>query len=119
MFAALALLAAVSAIPARAAAGSSDWFTTDQGEVRLIAARASLAGQETQTLGLEFRMAPGWHIYWRSPGDAGYPPHLGWTGSANLAHADILWPAPQRFSVLGLETMGYSDAVVLPIAVRV
>ena len=64
-------------------------------------------------------MAPGWHIYWRSPGDAGYPPHLDWTGSANLAHADILWPAPQRFSVLGLETMGYSDAVVLPIAVRV
>ncbi|HYL31851.1 MAG TPA: protein-disulfide reductase DsbD domain-containing protein [Stellaceae bacterium] len=119
MFAALVLLAALSATSARAAAGSSDWFTTDQGEVRLVAARAALAGQETQTLGLEFRMAPGWHIYWRSPGDAGYPPRLDWTGSANLTHADILWPAPQRFSVLGLETMGYSDAVVLPIAVRV
>ncbi|HVA35838.1 MAG TPA: protein-disulfide reductase DsbD domain-containing protein [Stellaceae bacterium] len=113
------LLATVFAAPARAATASSPWFTTDQGEVRLIAARPALAGQETQTLGLEFRMAPHWHIYWRSPGDAGYPPHLDWTGSANLAHADVAWPAPQRFSVSGLETMGYTDAVVLPIAARV
>ena len=30
----------------------------------------------------------------------------------------IAWPAPQRFSVLGLETMGYTDAVVLPITAR-
>src|SRR5487761_87647 len=116
--AALALLVTFT-MPARAEPAASAWFTTDQGKVRLIAARAALAGQETQTLGLEFRMAPGWHIYWRSPGDAGYPPRLDWAGSANLAHADMLWPAPQRFSVLGLETMGYSDAVVLPIAVRV
>ena len=113
------LLAAAFATPARAATASSPWFTTDQGQVRLIAARAALAGQETQTLGLEFRMAPHWHIYWRSPGDAGYPPRLDWTGSANLAHADVAWPAPQRFSVSGLETIGYTEAVVLPIAARV
>lgn len=112
------MLAAVT-VAARAEPAASAWFTTDQGKVRLIAARAALAGQETQTLGLEFRMAPGWHIYWRSPGDAGYPPRLDWIGSENLAHADMLWPAPQRFSVLGLETMGYSDAVVLPITARV
>ncbi|MGH6994750.1 MAG: protein-disulfide reductase DsbD family protein, partial [Stellaceae bacterium] len=119
MVTALILLATVFAIPARAETASSAWFTTDQGKVRLIAAHATLAGQETQTLGLEFRMAPGWHIYWRSPGDAGYPPRLDWNGSTNLARADMLWPAPQRFSVLGLETMGYSDAVVLPVTVRV
>lgn len=115
----LVLLALTFTTPARAEPASSAWFTTDQGKVRLVAARAALAGQETQMLGLEFQMAPGWHIYWRSPGDAGYPPRLDWSGSANLAHADMLWPAPQRFSVLGLETMGYSDAVVLPVTVRV
>ena len=119
MVTALILFAAMFTMPARAETASSAWFTTDQGKVRLIAAHATLAGQETQTLGLEFRMAPGWHIYWRSPGDAGYPPRLDWNGSANLVRADMLWPAPQRFSVLGLETMGYSDAVVLPITVRV
>jgi suppressor for copper-sensitivity B len=112
------LLAIAVAAPASAAAASS-WFTTDQGEVRLIAAQTALDGQKTQTLGLEFRMAPHWHIYWRSPGDAGYPPRLAWTGSTNLAGADVAWPAPHRFAISGLQTMGYTDSVVLPIAARV
>ncbi len=114
----LALAALGTPVTSRAAA-ASPWFTTDQGRVRLIAAQPALAGQQTQTLGLEFRMAPRWHIYWRSPGDAGYPPRLDWAGSSNLARAEIAWPAPERFSVSGLETMGYSDAVVLPIAARI
>jgi suppressor for copper-sensitivity B len=112
------LLAAAFARPASAATASS-WFTTDQGAVRLIAARAGLAGQQIQTLGLQFQLAPHWHIYWRSPGDAGYPPRLDWKGSTNLASASVAWPAPHRFAVSGLQTMGYSDAVVLPITARV
>ena len=69
-------------------------------------------------LGLEFRLAPHWKIYWRSPGDAGYPPRLDWAGSTNLAGATMAWPAPQRFSVLGLDTVGYTDAVVFPITAQ-
>lgn len=109
---------AVFATPSRAATASS-WFTTDQGAVRLIAARAALDGHQIQTLGLQFQLAPHWHIYWRSPGDAGYPPRLDWKGSTNFAGATVAWPAPQRFAVYGLQTMGYSDAVILPITVRV
>jgi suppressor for copper-sensitivity B len=104
--------------PARAEDGASDWFVTDQGRVRLVAAAPAVGDAATVTLGLEFRLAPHWKIYWRSPGDAGYPPRLDWTGSTNLAEASVAWPAPRRFSVSGLETMGYSDAVVLPITVR-
>jgi suppressor for copper-sensitivity B len=63
-------------------------------------------------------MEEGWKISWRSPGDAGYPPSLDWTGSENLASATVSWPAPMRFSVLGFETLGYEDEVVLPIAAR-
>jgi suppressor for copper-sensitivity B len=102
---------------ARADAASA-WFQTDQGKVRLIAAQAALGDAREIMLGLEFQLAPHWKIYWRTPGDAGYPPHLDWTGSQNLDRADIAWPAPERFSVLGLETVGYSGAVVLPITAR-
>jgi suppressor for copper-sensitivity B len=52
-----------------------------------------------------------------SPGDAGLAPSIDWTGSGNLAAAEIAWPAPTRFSVEGLETQGYVDRVVLPIEV--
>lgn len=97
---------------------ASPWFATVQGKVRLIAAAPALGDAQSIMLGLEFQLAPHWKIYWRSPGDAGYPPRLDWAGSENLGSADIAWPAPERFSVLGLETVGYSGAVVLPITAR-
>lgn len=118
--AALAALAAalLGGAPARAADGASDWFVTDQGRVRLVAAQPSVDGAATLTLGLQFELAPHWKIYWRSPGDAGYPPRLDWKGSTNFAGATLAWPAPRRFSVLGLETVGYTGDVVLPITAR-
>jgi suppressor for copper-sensitivity B len=116
---ALALGALWPALPARAEEGASDWFVTDQGRVRLIAALPDVGDRKELQLGLEFRLAPHWKIYWRSPGDAGFPPRLDWKGSTNLADAAIRWPAPRRFSVSGLETLGYTDAVVLPITARV
>src|SRR5579863_2583529 len=103
---------------ARAEAGASDWFQTQQGRVRLVAAEPSVPAGDRVQLGLQFELAPHWKIYWRSPGDAGFPPQVDFAGSDNLAGATIEWPMPRRFSVLGLETMGYEDAVVLPIVVR-
>jgi suppressor for copper-sensitivity B len=102
----------------RAEPAASPWFVTEQGKVRLIAASPGVGTGNTVRLGLEFALAPGWKIYWRSPGDAGLPPVLDWTGSTNLAGATLLWPAPQRFSAYGLETIGYEGDVVLPIAAQ-
>lgn len=116
-----AFLAAACALLTSEAAradAASPWFVTDQGRVRLIAAQAAPGNADRVSLGLEFQLAPHWKIYWRSPGDAGYPPHLDWAGSENLAGAEMAWPAPERFSVLGLETVGYSGTVVLPIAAQ-
>jgi suppressor for copper-sensitivity B len=116
---ALASLVLLLAPAAHAAEAASDWFQTDQGKVRLVAAQSFVGADRDIELGLEFHLAPQWKIYWRSPGDAGYPPRLDWDGSQNLAGATIAWPAPMRFSVLGLETMGYEGDVVLPIRARV
>ncbi len=109
---------ALAAPAAAHADAASAWFQTDQGKVRLVAAQASVGDSSRILLGLEFDLAPHWKIYWRSPGDAGYPPHLNWAGSDNLASAAIAWPAPERFSVQGLETVGYEGRVVLPITAR-
>lgn len=98
---------------------ASSWFQTDQGKVRLIAAAPTVGVGTTVELGLQFELAPRWKIYWRSPGDAGFPPHLDWSRSDNLAAADLAWPVPQRFSVQGLETIGYEGSVVLPITATV
>jgi suppressor for copper-sensitivity B len=115
------LLPAAGYAHAQAVAGAdaaSPWYETDQGKARLIAANPDPGDTATVTLGLQFALAPHWKIYWRSPGDAGYPPQLDWKGSENLRAATIAWPAPERFSVEGLETVGYDGAVVLPITAR-
>jgi suppressor for copper-sensitivity B len=117
------LLACGLPAPSVAAQGAADpaasaWFETEQGKVRLIAATPQLGAADSVRLGLEFRLAPGWHIYWRAPGDAGLPPQVDWSGSRNLAAAEIAWPAPRRFSDFGLETIGYVGDVVLPITAR-
>jgi suppressor for copper-sensitivity B len=112
------LLAALALTPAPARAGASAWTTTEQSQVRLISATSAVGGAESLKLGLHVRLEPGWKIYWRSPGDAGFPPVLDWTGSENLAAAEIHWPAPRRFTLFGLETFGYTDEVVFPLTVR-
>lgn len=93
----------------------SAWSDSDVAAVRLIAG----ADGPTQTgripLGLEFDLAEGWKVYWRSPGDAGYPPELADQGSENLASLNLMWPAPERFSIFGLETFGYAGQPILPL----
>lgn len=120
--AALALVAALGlAGPANARAGAaaSDWINTEQTAVRLISATRATGTGASVVAGLHFRLQEGWKIYWRSPGDAGFPPQLDWSASDNLALARVDWPAPVRFSILGFESMGYKDEVVLPITATV
>jgi suppressor for copper-sensitivity B len=114
LFAILLLL-----IPVHAFALSSDWARDDAVAVRLISGVDGVGNGVTVPLGLEVQLADGWHTYWRSPGEAGLPPQLDWSRSqsdaGNLQGATLLFPAPQRYSAYGLETIGYRDHVLFPI----
>lgn len=68
--------------------------------------------------GLSFRLAPGWKTYWRAPGEAGVPPVFDWSASRNLASISVEWPAPEVFDAYGMTTLGYADAVTLPLRVE-
>lgn len=100
-------------------AQSSDWQGIDKTQVRLVSATTALGNGDDLLLGLHFKMQKNWKVYWRSPGDAGYPPELDWSKSTNLQSVDMMWPRPERFEVLGLETLGYKDEVVYPLSVKV
>jgi suppressor for copper-sensitivity B len=107
-----------TALASGALAASSDWSRNDHVEMRLISAVEAVGDRETLPLGLQFRMKPGWKLYWRTPGDAGFPPSPVWQGSKNIADVIVKWPAPNRFSIFGLETLGYVDAVTLPLTAK-
>ena len=96
---------------------ASDWVRTDQTAVRLISAVSGVGDLDAIPLGVQFALEPGWKTYWRSPGDAGIPVAVDWTGSENLDSAAMAWPAPHRFTLFGLDTFGYEREVVFPVTV--
>ena len=68
--------------------------------------------------GLLIELAPGAITYWRDPGEAGVPPTFDFSGSTNLAHADVDFPAPERIAEPdGSVAFGYRGAVTFPIRV--
>lgn len=97
---------------------ATGWIDEDFTSLRLISAQTQTTSSDTLRLGLEFELQPDWKIYWRSAGDAGFPPQLDWAGSTNIDSAEILWPAPHRFSIFGLDTFGYKNQIILPIDVK-
>lgn len=110
------LLALLIAITAQADDG---WQGNAQVRVRLISGVNGTGALATVPLGLEVRLAPGWKTYWRMPGDAGAPPQLDWPADTNpnLAQTSFAFPAPERHTVSGMETIGYGDTVIFPITV--
>lgn len=95
------------------------WADSEQASVRLISSTDAVGEAKTLSLGLEFQMQEGWKIYWRSPGDAGFPPKPDWSQSENITNVAMQWPAPMRFSLFGMQTVGYEDQVIFPLTVAV
>ncbi len=106
----LMCLGLLLALPsARAEAGlASPWAEGHNSRARLIAGDG--------VAGVELQMPEGWKTYWRNPGDAGgVPPTFDWSKSGNLASAQVLYPAPKRFTDRAGDTVGYKGTVVFPV----
>ncbi|OHV15366.1 thiol:disulfide interchange protein [Methylorubrum extorquens] len=64
-------------------------------------------------VGVRMVMKPGWHVYWRNPGDSGLPPEVAWTLPAGFSAGTIDWPAPTRIPVAHLVNHGFKGEAVL------
>lgn len=67
--------------------------------------------------GLRLDLAPGWHTYWRAPGDVGIPPSFNWSGSQNLAAVEVRFPVPQVYEANGTRSIVYYDQVTFPLVI--
>ncbi len=77
---------------------------------------ASTAGQPIKAA-LRLQLAPGWHTYWRNPGDAGLPPGLAVQLAGGGTVGDLAWPAPQRIAEGSVTAFGYTGDLVLPFTI--
>ena len=120
-FAALSLLV-VTAAAARTAvtpvppAGSQ---RTVRIEAELVPMSAWVAPGSTAIVAIRQQIEPGWHTYWRNPGDSGGPTTLSWTLPVGVVAGDILWPVPERQRLADLMNYGYSGRVFLPVPIEI
>ncbi len=97
----------------QALAAESSPAGSERVQVRLLSDVEAVAPGVPFTLALEQRIIPGWHTYWKNPGDSGLPTEIAWQLPEGATAGEILWPYPHRFDVGPITNYGYSDQVVL------
>jgi thiol:disulfide interchange protein len=87
--------------------------------VQLVIPPAQIYPGQHFTVGLYFKLAPGWHIYWSNAGDSGEPPTIKWDLPKTISASPMQFPAPQRLPLGPLMDFGYEHQVLFPIPVSV
>ncbi|HZP12800.1 MAG TPA: protein-disulfide reductase DsbD domain-containing protein, partial [Nevskiaceae bacterium] len=111
---ALAVACATSIPIARA-----DAVHTEHVDAELVAERAALVPGAQNWIALRLQIEPGWHTYWRNPGDSGIPTTLRWDLPEGFTAGDIVWPYPERHPLADVMNYGYAGDVLhlVPITV--
>lgn len=93
---------------------------TEQATVTLMAyAPRGIRAGATFELGLHIQHAPGWHTYWKNPGDSGLPTRLEPVLPEAMQAEPLRWPLPHAVPIGELVNFGYESDVLLPMTVRV
>src|SRR5512139_3696037 len=104
----LALLVLCLAAPAATAQ-----VRTPHVEAELLPERTAIVPGEPLTVALRLSIIPGWHTYWRNPGDSGEPTRLEWRLPPGFEASEIHWPYPSRLPAGPLMNYGYEGEVLL------
>ena len=82
-------------------------------QARLLVHPDDPAAGPVWRVGVLFETDPGWHLYWRNPGESGLPTQLRWEVDGAQV-GPIAWPAPTVFAESdGYITYGYTGQVLL------
>lgn len=80
--------------------------------------RASLVSEEDGArpgrpliVAVRLQTAPGWHTYWKNPGDSGLATRVQWQVPAGVVPAPLLWPVPQRYGTPPVVSYGHEGDV--------
>src|SRR5271170_3888825 len=110
------LLTAVLILPA--APPMSAAVSNPNPPVELRSRDAALAPNHDVTLGIYFKLEPGWHIYWQNPGDSGEPPAIVWHLPPEVTASSMQFPAPKQIRIGSLMDFGYEGDVLFPIVLH-
>ncbi len=84
---------------------------------RLLSSVDAVVPGKIFRLAILLKQEPGWHTYYKIPGDSGMPTSVKWTLPAGFTVSDLIWPKPLKFEEGGLTTYGYKDQAFLAVDV--
>jgi thiol:disulfide interchange protein DsbD len=90
--------------------------------VRLVLSHEAAKPGDTITAGIELTMDPGWHTYWKNPGDSGQETEMHWNLPAGISAGEIQWPTPEKFTTtdkLQLTTYVYHEHAILLVPLKI
>ena len=82
-------------------------------QVQLLLSAETAKPGDTIWAGVDLKMEPGWHTYWKNPGDAGQATEIKWQLPAGVTAGEIQWPLPEKLPPAEVTTYGYENEVVL------
>jgi len=82
-------------------------------QVQLLLSAETAKPGDTIWAGVDLKMEPGWHTYWKNPGDAGQATEIKWQLPAGVTAGEIQWPLPEKLPPAEVTTYGYENEVML------
>jgi thiol:disulfide interchange protein DsbD len=82
-------------------------------QVQLLLSADTAKPGDTILVGMDLKMEPGWHTYWKNPGEAGMATKIEWQLPPGVTAGEIQWPLPKKLPPVEVTTYGYEDEVML------
>lgn len=73
----------------------------------------TVAPGQTVWAAVRLEMDPGWHTYWKDPGDSGMATRIRWQLPPGFTAGEIQWPRPEIIRIPPLTDYGYHGEAVL------
>lgn len=70
------------------------------------------------TLGIKMDLEPGWHAYWKNPGDAGLPMTAEVTDGHGYTSGELRYPTPHKYKTGDEVLFGYDSEVVFLLPIK-
>jgi DsbC/DsbD-like thiol-disulfide interchange protein len=67
----------------------------------------------TMTVGLHIELAPGWHLYWINPGDAGFAPEVTWDLPPGYKAGPLRFPIPEKIVHGDIVSYGFREELII------
>jgi thiol:disulfide interchange protein len=73
---------------------------------------------DTVWAGVDLKMEPDWHTYWKNPGEAGMATKIEWQLPPGITAGETQWPLPEKLPPAEVTTYGYNNEVVLLVPLK-